>query len=288
MQRWQQAIPGCISNLIVCFGNMSLPTTETLNLNPQVDFKVWMDLQFQHVATAPAFRGLYGLMEYTSGYADDETVRWTARLYRHYGLEGNTTPLSSRLGFTYQLDHLRNPDFADGTAGWTLMPAEPGRVATQRLSGYGWLQGRYPRTKRGDTFLWTQRSAAKPNRVSQPIRHLVPGRLYSLKCVTADFQELKRGKSVEQRHAVSIRIRGARLIQEKCFQQPMANNYAHTLGPFKGQNNAWMNYHYRVFRAQHHTAELTLSDWLDPSQPGGPANQELIWNFVEVQPYWGD
>jgi hypothetical protein len=285
MRRWREALPGCERHMIVCLGYMSLPTTETLNINPQVDYKVWMDLQFEHLATRPEFRGLHGLMEYTSGYADDETVRWAARLYRHYGIEGKTNRLSDELGFSYRLDHLENADFANGTAGWLVDAAEPGSVATKSLKGYGWLQGRYPRTSLGDTFLWTKRSATRPNRVTQQIRNLRPGQLYSLKLVTADYQELERGKSVQQKHAVGLQITPATTIREKSFQQPMANNYAHALGPFNDQNQAWMNYHYLVFRAEGQSATLTLSDWSGARDAGGPAGQELIYNFVEVQPY---
>jgi hypothetical protein len=91
MRRWRTALTNCEQHMVMCFGYMSLATTETLNMNPAVDFKVWMDMQFQHLATDPAFEGFYGLMEYTCGYADEKTVRWAARLYRHYGIEGNTT-----------------------------------------------------------------------------------------------------------------------------------------------------------------------------------------------------
>jgi hypothetical protein len=285
MRRWRDALPGCERQMIVCLGYMSLPTTETLNIDPQVDYKVWLDFQFEHLATRPEFRGLYGLMEYTSGYADDETVRWAARLYRHYGIEGKTNRLSDELGFSYRLDHLANPDFADGTAGWLVDAAEPDSVAAKSLKGYGWLQGRYPRTSLGDTFLWTRRSAARPNRVTQEIRNLRPGQLYSLKLVTADCQELERGKSVRQKHAVRLEVTGAKPIPEKSFQQPMANNYAHALGPFNDQNKAWMNYHYLVFRAESPSAKLVLSDWTDVRDAGGPPGQELVYNFLEVQPY---
>ena len=286
MRKWRAALPGCERHMIVCLGYMSLPTTETLNINPQVDYKVWMDLQFQHLATQPEFLGLYGLMEYTSGYADDETVRWAARLYRHYGIEGKTNLLSDELGFRYRLDHLENADFADGTTGWRVDAAEIGSVATNSFRGFGWLEGRYPRTSLGDTFLWTKRSAARPNRVTQQIKNLRPGRLYSLKLVTADYQELVQGKSAEQKHAVSIQLGGARIVVEKSFQQPMANNYAHTLGAFKDQNKFWMNDHFVVFRAKGRSAKLTISDWASATSPGGPEGQELIYNFVEVQPYF--
>jgi hypothetical protein len=288
MQRWRNALPGCEKSMVLCLGYMSMPATETLNINPQVDYKVWMDLQFQHLATDPAFGGLYGLMEYTSGYADEETVRWAARLYRHYGLEGRTNLLAGQYGFKYQLDHIQNPDFDQGLAGWAVEPAETGSVTTRTLKGFGWLQGRYPRTPLGDTFLCTKRSAAKPNRLAQPVKGLRPGRLYSLKLVTADYQEIQQGKSAPQKHAVSVQIAGAEALPQKSFQQPMANNYAHSLGPFSDQNKAWLNYHFLVFRAKGPTAKLTICDWASPTQPGAPPGQELMYNFLELQPYLAD
>lgn len=286
MRRWRAALPNCEQQMVMCFGYMSLPTTETLNMNPEVDFKVWMDLQFQHVATNPAFAGLYGLMEYTCGYADEETVRWAARLYRHYGIEGNTAALSPSLGFKYRLDHIANPDFAEGTNGWTVASAEPDGVETKSLRGYSWLQGRYPRTALGNTFLWTKRSAQKPNVVSQTITNLQPGKLYSVKLITANYQELQRGKSEPQKHAVSIALDGVTVLSGKSFQHVNANNYAHQLGAFNAENKAWMNYHFRVFRATGPTAKLAISDWAGPDAPGGPVGQELMFNFIEVQPYF--
>jgi hypothetical protein len=286
MRRWQAALTNCEQHMVMCFGYMSLAGTETLNINPAVDFKVWMDMQFQHVATDPAFDGLYGLMEYTCGYVDEETVRWAARLYRHYGIEGNTNTLSSALGFHYHLDHIMNPDFADDTEGWKVEPAEEGSVEAKQFRGYSWLQGRYPRTSLGNSFLWTRRSARKPNVFSQAIRHLQPGKLYSLSMVTADYQELQQGKSVEQKHAVSIALDGVTLLPGKSFQYAIASNYAHKLGAFDEHNPAWMNYHFRVFRATAETAKLAISDWGSPNAPGGPRGQELMFNFVELQPYF--
>ena len=49
-----------------------------------------------------------------------------------------------------------------------------------------------------------------------------------------------------------------------------------------------MNYHQVVFRAQDETARLTLADWAGDRDPGGPVGEELIWNFMQVQPYFGE
>jgi hypothetical protein len=285
MEGWEKRFPGCAERMIACLGYMVI--TESLNINPRVDWKVWMDMQFHHLATEPAFCGLYGLMEYTCGYTDEETVRWAACLYRHYGLEGRTELLSREYGFKYQLDHLQNPDFEDGLTGWTVDAAEEGSAGTRKLPGYSWLQGRYPQTRLGDTFLWTKRSGRKPNRIAQPIRNLQPGRLYSLKMITADYGELSAGRSTQQKHAVAVRIEGGELIPEKCFQSTVPNNYAHGMGPFNAQNKAWMNYHWQVFRARDATANLVLTDWAGPQAPGCPIAQTLMYNFIEVQPYFG-
>lgn len=285
MRKWQAAFPGCEKRMIICLGYLQMITTESLNVDPQVDFKVWMDMQFRHIATDPAFFGTFGLMEYTSGYADEETVRWAAKLYRHYGIEGRTSLLSEHYGFQYRLKHLVNPDFAEGTKGWTVEAAEQGSVDVKRYEGYSWLEGRFPRTVQGDTFLWMKRSGKKPNVVAQEVKNLRPGRLYSLKMVTADYRDLMEGKSAEQMHAISIGLRGVELLPDKCFQFAIPNNYAHHLGAFNDKNRFWMNYHHRVFRAKSSSAHLTLSDWAKETEPVGPVGQELMFNFVEVQPY---
>ena len=50
----------------------------------------------------------------------------------------------------------------------------------------------------------------------------------------------------------------------------------------------WMNYHWRVFTAKETTAKLTVTDWQHDQQPGGPIGQELMFNFIEIQPYIED
>ena len=46
-----------------------------------------------------------------------------------------------------------------------------------------------------------------------------------------------------------------------------------------------MNYHQRVFRAKAGEAKLTVSDWAAGKEPRGPVGQELIFNFLEVNPF---
>jgi len=278
--QWEKALPGAVRHMIMCFGYLCAPP-ESLNVNPRVDYRTWMDMQFRWIANDPTFFGLYGVMEYTSGYADEESVRLAARLYRHYFIEGNTEPF---IKDPYRLTHLRNPDFEDGLNGWNVEPAEKGSISTGAMEGYSYLEGRYPQTKEGDTFLVMRRSAQRPNVVSQRITGLERGRLYSLKMFTGDHKDL----SAQEQHAVSIQLDGVELIPEKCFQYVFHNCYGHYVGQYDENRAAWMNFYWRVFRAKNEEAVIRISDWASENEPGAPIGQELMFNFVEVEPYFAE
>jgi len=280
MQQWRRRQPGIEKGMAVVLGYFSAPP-ETLDLYPQANFKVFMDMEFNLLANAPAFSGLHSVVEYLSSYADEEVVRWSSKLFRHYCIEGGRSMLSTD---PYELPHLRNGDFAEGASAWHLAPAEQGSITFRTIAGYGYLQGRYPgRFDIGDTVLCTKRSAQAPNIFSQTIEALVPGRLYSFRMYTADARELETGRSKKQKYAVSVRLENVDELEEKCFQHVFGN--CHLRAPFKKRNACWMNFHYRVFRARATSAHLRVSDWLTDQEPGGPVGQELVYNFVQIQPY---
>ena len=279
----EEQMPGFARNLIVCFGYLSRPP-QSLDCNPSVNFLVWMDMQFSVLANHPAFDGVFGVMEYLTGYADEEALRWAGRLYRHYCIEGKRARLSTD---PYLLSHIRNPDFEEGARGWTVSPAAPRSIAVKSDYSLGYLQGRYY-YKIGNSFLWTKRSVARPNVFSQEITDLQPGRQYSLKMFTADYGDYTTDKPVQEGpHAVSIRFQNVDILAEKCFQRGYLNIHKR-LGRDAPQHKVRFNYHRQVFRAKGKTARVTISDWADQKDPGGPAGQELMFNFIEVQPYLAD
>ena len=284
-REYRRLCPGSLEHIIVCFGYFSAPP-EFLNANPQGNYKTYLDMQFNLVANDPAFWGTYGLMTYLASYADEETVRWAAHLFRHYGIEGNTGPASKD---PYDSPHLVNGDFADGTEGWTLKPAYEGSMRTVHSPGFGWLQGRYPRTSEGDTALLMVRSKTKPNVLTQEIRDLEPGRLYTFRMFTGDYRDLSK----EQKHAVTVKLDNVGLVPGKSFTHICKNCYSHHHGPFNREHRAWMNYHWYLFRAREKTSRVTVTDWgSDPStssgqaKPVGPIGQQLMFNFLQVQPYF--
>jgi len=285
---FEQASQGAAANRIVVVSLLSEPGWETGDLYPNYNFNVFLDCELQFIATDPAFFGVRGLQGYLSGYCGEEQTRLFARLVRHYAIEGNTRRF---LTDPYVLQHIQNPDLADGTTGWTITPADTRAgeesIAVRNVPGFGVLQAKYHAPKgAGDTAFWTRRDGDKPNLISQQIRDLTLGRLYSLRFITGDYQELGSGTSNPREHAVSVTIENTERVEEKSFQAVVRCAYWHSYGEFNSNNPYWINYHQHVFRAQADTAELRLSDWATEKSAGGPTGEELIWNFIQVQPYF--
>lgn len=274
---WNRNTPEGVRRMLMNLGYLAAPN-ESLDINPSVDWRVYMDLQMQVLATDPAFFGLWGVQWYLSSYADEEQVRLAAKLFRHYAIEGKTERFVKD---PYLLHHLHNPDFADGLNGWTVAAAEPGSIATGSLAGLSWLQGRYPPTRQGDTFLVMRRSAARPNVVSQQVRALQPGRLYTLRLFAADWKDLGR----RQELALSVALEGVKEVPEKSFVYVINSCYSHRQGEFNAEHPAWFNFFFRVFRARSREGNLTICDWAQPGEAGGPVGQEIAVNFVQIQPY---
>ncbi|GMW02171.1 MAG: hypothetical protein AMXMBFR84_33070 [Candidatus Hydrogenedentota bacterium] len=283
---FEQASPGAASNRMVVVSLLSEPGWESGDLFPNYDFNVFLDCQLQFIATDPSFFGIRGLQGYLSSYCGEEQTRLFAQLIRHYAIEGKTTRL---LDDPYVLLHLENADLSNGDSGWTLAPAEHDvpSIAIKTVPGFGVLQARYHGPEgTGDTAIWTRRSGASPNRISQSIRNLQAGKLYSLRMITGDYLELAAGQSTPRQHAVSIALEGVEEVADKGFQAVVQCAHWHSYGAFNAGNPYWINYHQRVFRARENTAGLVLTDWQSQQTAGGPAGEELLWTFFQVQPYF--
>ncbi|MEI6503932.1 MAG: hypothetical protein WCP21_23215, partial [Armatimonadota bacterium] len=276
---WATVDPDVVSKTLIVWG-MFCGSNETLDIDPAVDYHAFLDLQFNTLANDPTFFGLYGLTSYLSAYSDEETMRWIGRAYRHYCLEGRTDRMESG----YELHHVQNPDFAEGLAGWQVQAAAPGSVSAGNVPKLSWLEGRYPPTSRGDTCLIMKRSDTAPNTVSQTVKGLEPGRVYSLKVLSADCQDLVQQVSARKDLGLTVSLKGGEIIPGPTFKQPFASCYAHVVGKFDAKAPAWFNLQNTVFRATKATAELTITDWPE-GKPGGPAGQEILCNFVQLQPY---
>ena len=85
---------------------------------------------------------------------------------------------------------------------------------------------------------------------------------------------------------VEIKIENVEMIPERDYQHVFQSERGQEAPPFSRDRQPWLNYHWRLFRANAPTAKLTISDWASADEPGGPIAEELLYNFVEVQPYF--
>ena len=241
---------------------------------PDRSWKVLRELHFHELATHPLHKNAAGIDMYQSTLCQEEYLRWMAKLCRHYAIEGSTQRLTSD---RYELNHIQNPDFARGFADWALEPAESGSIVLRNLKGYGMkVQGRHGHA--GDDLLCMKRNAEKPNVIRQEIRHLEPGRFYSVTMYTADLGNLHE----RQIHQVGLMVRGR--VREHP-DETIQSAWRHDAAQEFGNKPTYSNYHRIVFRAQEETAELVISDWRNASVLTGPIAQEMMFNFVQVEPY---
>jgi hypothetical protein len=282
---WVAKEPTVREQMVLTFGLFSMPPGG-INKQPNVDYHVWMDQQMNVVANHPMMAGMGGLNWWTSLQADEETVRFVGKLYRHYAIEGQTELLTKDPLF---VTHLQNADFQNGTEGWTLHAAEEGSVQSKNFPRYGRIEGRYMGLGRpadpehiGDTFLWMKRSEKGPNTFSQPIKDLQAGRLYSLKMFTCDYRNLihpqKKTKEEAQPFIGNISLEGVDVDVKRSFQEAYASSPEPPIP-------IWITYHWIVFRAKSPTAKISVSDW-EPIRRGTTRfGQEQTFNFLELEPY---
>jgi hypothetical protein len=282
---WVAKEPTVREQMVLTFGLFSMPPGG-INKQPNVDYHVWMDQQMNVAANHPTLAGMAGVNWWTSLQADEETVRFVGKLYRHYAIDGKQELLTKDPLF---LTHIQNADFEKGIEGWMLKAADEGAIAPKSFPRYGRIEGRYMGLGRpadpehiGDTFLWMKRSEKGPNTFSQTINNLEPGRLYSMKIFSCDHQDLinPRAKKADEVNPFIGRVvlEGADVDAKRSFAELFASSPEPPIP-------VWITYHWKVFRARGTTATLTVSDWPDETDPKGPFGQEQTFNFLEIQPY---
>jgi hypothetical protein len=280
---WEAKEPGVKKQMVITFGLFTGPPGG-INKQPNVDYHVWMDQQMNLVANDPTLANIAGLNWWTSALADEETVRFVGKLYRHYAIEGRTNRFTDDPLF---LKHIQNADFEQGTNGWVIQPAEAGSIVAKSFPRYGRIEGRYMGLGRpadpehiGDTFLWMKRSEKGPNKFSQTIQNLQPGRRYSFKMFVCDYNDLitPKARKVEEAQTIStVLIDGAAIDATRSFSEVYASSPEPKIP-------VCITYHWKVFRANATSATLTVSDW-QPSQLTAAFGQEQAFNFLEIQPY---
>ena len=246
------------------------------------DLRVLTDRMFHRIAVDPAFKDTAWGVGFGAFYTtDEEMVRWMMRLVRHYAIEGRTDSVSESLGYRYNPGYIRNGDFVSDLDGWTVEAAAPDSLKRIVIDGYGRKgQGRRaePGDPVGDALALFVRQPARANRLSQRISGLVPGKRYSLVCISQDYdQYLKTPGSQGTNYAFRVDFDGA--TNEPALEACDV-----------GENKAACHIcrHRLVFRAQSPDVTVTFLD----RAPGEPENvstrigQRRMVNFLHVHDYF--
>jgi len=277
MERFNEYFPDAILGSGMLFGNFNQIPIISLDVNPEVDFKYYLDMQLNLVATHPAFRDLAVTGYWGSYYDDEELYRWSFRLLRHYCVEGRSEMLSKAYGYVYSPGHLRNCDFVDGLTHWTADPPEALRA--DKFAGYG--KGSQHRWGApggtGDTFCVFTRCEGRANTLSQTTTGLSPGKVYTLQFVTADHKDMVAGKIAPRRLGLGAVLgTGAEIIPEKSYVFVDRRNS----GRKKNAGKVRVNLNHIRFRATAPSFTVTFTD--AKAAPG----TEIALNYVMLKPYF--
>jgi hypothetical protein len=276
MRRFNAFFPNAVAGTGMIFGNFNQIPIISLEHDPAVDFKVFLDMQVNLVANSPECTGLATTGYWGTYYGDEELARWSFKLMRHYAVEGQRELLSKQYGFTYTPGLIRNSDFADGLAGWEAEPAAEGSIRPQTIPGYGRnSQGRWGGGSAGDTVCVLSRKAEQPNRVRQTARGLTVGKAYCLQFVTADLKDLIAKTYNPRRYGLDVELTGAEILADR--------GYVHIdrreSGFHADSNTGKISLHRLVFRATAPELVLAFSD------QKASVGEELVLNYVQLKPY---
>jgi len=279
MDSFKQFFPNAAAGTGMILGNFNQIPIISLDVNPEVDYKYYLDMQVNLIANHPSFRDLATTGYWGSYYDDEELYRWSFAIMRHYCVEGNTGMLSEQFGYRYMPGHLRNGDFNRGMEAWALSPAAEGAIQPASFPGYGKnSQGRWGASGGvGDTFCLFKRQEGLASSISQTAIGLVPGAIYTLQFITADYQDMQQKRFQPRQHGLAATLgEGAELLPEQSYVFVDRRNSARK----KDDGMARINLHHLRFRATGDTVTVAFSD------AGAAPGEELALNYIMLKPYF--
>lgn len=264
-------LPGVIGRFGFVFGNFNQMPAITLCNHPEVDYKYYLDMQWNALATDPAFSGM-GLCGYWgSYYGDEEMHRWSFLLTRHYVVEGRTDMLSGRFGLKF-FGLVPNGDFQRGFDGWRVTENVV-RSTHPKISGWrgiAWRDG-----DEGDYF--AEMPVKENDRVSKlscVVRGLMSGRDYVFQCCSFDIDKINRQDMVRETTGVEVDF-GADAMPHKALSW---HNIGNTTTKYSAKRPG-INLTHIVFRANSPEIEMTISN------AGTPNGRRIGVNAISVNPY---
>lgn len=283
IRRIEKMVPGFRKNAFFILGIYTRPGDYLKLVHPQVDVKKFWDMYFRNLATGKDFEDLRGIGIYAFPNGNEESLRWAARVIRHYAIEGKVDSLADQYGYTYLPGHVVNGDFDRGLESWKAEPAAKNSIRPMNQVKYG--QGIQKRTGKidtlGDNVCVFTRSEKAPNHLSQMMKGFTPGKLYVLRFTVADAAEVANKKPDGKLFAFRALLDGAEVVTDRTH----AGKYGRTLDI---SGNRYLNVHTLVFKALKPEVELRFTDWRNDKNPDGPIKQSLLLNFIQVTPYFAE
>ena len=243
------------------------------------DVKAFWNKVFYKWANDPEFKDLAGVGLYAWANGNEESLRWAAKLIRHYVIEGNTEDLAAKYGYHYLPGHLKNGDFTEGLAHWTAKGSV--KVVTVKNLGRQYQKRMWFPPSIGDTACLFTRSDKSPNTLTARIGGLTPGKQYVLRYLLVDNADIKAKKPSGKKILMRAKLDGAKNITAS---SPVAKY----LAPDGVNIRGYVNNVAVVFKAEKPEVDLTFSDWAEDTAPGAPVGQEILLNKVGVTPYFSE
>jgi len=285
----REQVPAAAGAMMFCFGGYNTSGGWNGYSAPDTDMKVVIDDFIRKMAVDPQYEDLGGIAFYAMG-CYQELFRWYMDTIRHYAVLGNTESRSAKFGYAFKPGHITDNDFDRGFVGWKVEPAEEGSVVPYERTDYGrFVQGRkMVPAGFGDKALLFTRSAKRPNRVSQTMKGLVPGRRYYVSCCTMDLADLEKPGPCGEDVVFSVGI-GEGGVEDPLLRITHKSPHDRRANG----NSRWGDKpvpvcatHSAVFRAERQEVTLTLSDWASETNRRGAVGQKRIVNYVIVRPYY--
>lgn len=265
--RLKEFYPTAVSNAGVILGNFTQWPILSLSHYPENDYKYFLDMQFNAMANDPAFEGIGCTGYWGSYYIDEEMLRWSFALTRHYCIQGKKEMLSEKYGFSFCPKHIVNADFDRDFEGWEAS----GDIVRDKVEGFGaTCEGRWGGNGgKGDTFALLTRGGTA-NELRQRVKSLTPGKLYKLEFMVADYEDLKAGRKNPKRLGVEAAL-------GECVERIDDKSWVFVN---RRRKKVSVNLHHVVFRAKADSAELVITD------AASPVGARMAVNAVTILPYF--
>lgn len=276
VRRYREMYPSIVGSLGAVLGNFNQWPVLSCCHHPEVDYRQYLDKQFNVLANDSLFDGLGLVGVWGSYYADRELHIWCFKLIRHYFIEGRTEMLSDAFGLKYLPGHVENGDFRGSLAPWAV----DGNVSADVQAGLGSLtEARWGGNNGvGDTFAKFVRKD-RPNALRQKLKGLTPGRRYYLQFITFDVDALKAGKPRVDRFGLEAVLGDGATVDQKASWVHVDRR---ATGRYGSSNRTTPNVQHIVFRTEAPEVELTFTDVA--AKPG----ETLGLNAVGVYPELDD